>query len=98
MKIKIENIYEDGHECSKVVELADEPTAADINVERERSYSNGDVSEGEWWDAAVYEFTGCGWGKPENHGGKRTLTAASTATITEANDPQLVGMSQEWIG
>lgn len=99
MKVKVEDAYEDGYEASRIIEiLGPEPDPEDLDVERERTYSNGDVSDVDWWEANVYEHTGDGHGLPENHGGSRTLDSCSEATIIEADNPALVGLSHEWLG
>lgn len=99
MKIKIEDGYEDGYEASRVIEvLGSEPDPDDLDKERERTNSQGETCVWNWWDAEVYPHTGDGHGLPENHGGTRTMSACSEATIIEANNPALVGMCNEWLG
>jgi len=87
MKIRIENYYLDGHECESTLELPDEPTAAEIEEEG-----------GDWWAEYVYNDTGCGHGAPENTPSGRTMPATYTATVTEADNPALIGQSYEWSG
>lgn len=99
MKVKIEDEYEDGYEAERIIEiLGPEPDPDDLEVERERENAAAEVSEWSWWDAEVYPHTGDGHGLPENHGGTRTLDCGSEATIIEAENPALIGLSYEWIG
>lgn len=99
MKIRITDDYEDGYSSTRIIEVTGpEPDPADLEKERERTNSNGETSVWTWWDAEVFPHTGDGHGLPENHGGDRTLEAASDATIIEAENPALVGESYEWIG
>lgn len=98
MKILIEDTYEDGYEAEREIEIAGpEPDPDDMDVEREREDADGAVSTWTWWDAFVYPHTGDGHGLPENHGGPRTLDASHEATITEAINPALVGLTSEWV-
>jgi hypothetical protein len=46
----------------------------------------------EWWQDTAFQFTGCGC----RSGGKPEGNAVYSAVILEANDPALVGKTNEW--
>lgn len=97
MKVKIRNIYTDGHESEKVIELPEPP--ADTTVEllgfpswkgNERLASPHPLADNWWWEN-VYPHTGDGHGAANPR-----LGAGYFVEIIEAADPQLVGADWEW--
>lgn len=74
--VTVLNAYADGHE-SAVSVCVPHPFPV--------SYEDTSVSP-EWWDLAVFPFTGDGHGGP----------ASYTATIAKADREDLVGLTHEW--
>lgn len=81
--LKIDNAYEDGHEFSRVVEVA-APTDLDGELL--------DASLEDWWEEIVWPETG-------GYVNGADLNAYYTATITAVEDEELlclVGKENEW--
>lgn len=80
--ILIENSYTDGHQCEQIVQLTAPSDASDLD---------------EYWEDVVYPHTGDGHAVEVYEATGASLGTFYTATITEAADPALVGMTNEWI-
>ena len=82
--VRIENTYEDDHECAAEFVVPAPPEGAETLTD--------------WWGAHVSDLTGCGHGLPENHGGPRTLDCYSEARIISASpvNGRWLGETWEW--
>jgi hypothetical protein len=83
VKVSIENVYYDGYEETRVVELA-APSAKHPLPADDDEWADDDS----YWEFVVWPETGVG----------RDGDALYTATIIEADDPSLVGLTHEWGG
>lgn len=63
MKLRIDNVYSDGHESSREVVLDDEPSFEEVTDE-----------DSEWWDDEVFAYTGDGHGTDPGVGSCYTAT------------------------
>lgn len=82
--LRIENTYEDGHESSFEVDVA-EPEDVDDG-------EGGDQMKA-WWEDVVFPHTGDGHGEEHSN-----LGVLYEATITRADDTSLCGLTMEWDG
>lgn len=80
VEVKIENTYEDGYESVLTFDVVDPESTEEESPELEQ-----------WWEDEVFPLTGDG------HGAKHPkLGAWYEATVTAADQPELVGRSREW--
>jgi hypothetical protein len=84
MKVRITNDYSNGHHSEHTVEIETEPSLEQLKQDHD--------DEDSWWQEVVFDETGDGTGLDSS------LGFCYTATIIEANNPALVGQSEEWIG
>jgi hypothetical protein len=82
VKVEIENVYGDGYEQTNVVEL---PAPS----KRHPLPADDEFDDESYWEAVVWPETGCGH--------YADVGSCYTATIIEAKDPELVGLTYEWV-
>lgn len=81
--IRMENVYEDGHESERILDVSPPPPTA----------WKDEVELDAWWEEVVWPETGDG------HGIGKDLGYCHVATIIGGDvDQALVGKSTEWAG